>query len=95
MNKLFYISANQFEEKGLAYYLSKFTTDIKIILDDGINNIYGMIMQVVFVVVAVIYLIYVEPFILLIVAIVSIVQFVVPNILKRKSALQEKSIQKH
>ena len=57
MNKLFYISANQFEEKGLAYYLSKFTTDIKIILDDGINNIYGMIMQVVFVVVAVIYLI--------------------------------------
>lgn len=84
MNKLFYISANQFEEKGLAYYLSKFTTDIKIILDDGINNIYGMIMQVVFVVVAVIYLIYVEPFILLIVAIVSIVQFVVPNILKKK-----------
>ena len=36
MHKLFSISANQFEEKGLAYYLSKFTTDIRIILDDGI-----------------------------------------------------------
>ncbi len=40
MDKLFYISANQFEKKGLAYYLSKFTTDIKIILDDGVNNVY-------------------------------------------------------
>ncbi|MDE7249451.1 MAG: ABC transporter ATP-binding protein/permease, partial [Lachnospiraceae bacterium] len=83
-HKLFYISANQFEKKGLAYYLSKFTTDIKIILDDGVNNVYGMIMQFVFVVVAVIYLLCVEPFILLIVAAVSIVQFGVPNILKRK-----------
>ena len=35
MCKLFYISANQFEKKGLAYYLSKFTTDIRIILDDA------------------------------------------------------------
>ena len=84
MYKLFYISANQFEKKGLAYYLSKFTTDIKIILDDGVNNIYGMIMQLVFVIVAVIYLLCVEPFILLIVAVVSIVQFGVPNILKKK-----------
>ena len=84
MYKLFYISANQLEKKGLAYYLSKFTTDIKIILDDGVNNVYGMIMQFVFVVVAVIYLLCVEPFILLIVAAVSIVQFGVPNILKKK-----------
>ena len=68
----------------MAYYLSKFTTDIKIILDDGVNNVYGMIMQIIFVVVAVIYLLCVEPFILLIVAVVSIVQFVVPNILKKK-----------
>ncbi|MCM1120779.1 MAG: ABC transporter ATP-binding protein/permease [bacterium] len=84
MHKLFTVSANQFEKKGLAYYLSKFTTDIKIILDDGVNNVYGMIMQFVFVVVAVIYLLCVEPFILLIVAVVSIVQFAVPNVLKRK-----------
>lgn len=84
MHKLFYISANQFEKKGLAYYLSKFTTDIKIILDDEVNNVYGMIMQFVFVVVAVIYLLCVEPFILLIVAVVSIVQFGVPYILKKK-----------
>ena len=84
MHKLFYISANQFEKKGLAYYLSKFTTDIKIILDDGVNNVYGMIMQFVFVVVAVIYLLCVEPFILLIVAAVSVVQFGVPNLLKKK-----------
>ena len=75
MHKLFHISANQFEKKGLAYYLSKFTTDINIILNDGVNNIYGMIMQVVFGVVAVIYLLCVEPFILLIVAVVSAVQF--------------------
>lgn len=86
MCKLFSISAHQFEEKGLAYYLSKLTTDIGIILNDGINNIYGMIMQFVFVVVAVVYLLYVEPFILLIVAAVSIVQFAVPNILKKKIA---------
>lgn len=84
MHKLFYISANQFEKKGLAYYLSKFTTDIKIILDSEVNNVYGMIMQFVFLVVAVIYLLWVEPFILLIVAAVSIVQFGVPNILKKK-----------
>ncbi len=90
MYKLFYLSANQFEKKGLAYYLSKFTTDIGIILNDGINNIYGMIMQFVFVVVAVVYLLCVEPFILLIVAIVSIVQFGVPNILKKKIASSRK-----
>ena len=84
VRKLFYISANQFEKKGLAYYLSKFTTDINIILNDGVNNVYGMIMQFVFVVVAVIYLLCVEPFILLIVAAVSIVQFGVPNILKKQ-----------
>lgn len=84
MHKLFYISANQFEKKGLAYYLSKFTTDINIILADGVNNVYGMIMQFVFVVVAVIYLFCVEPSILLIVAVVSIVQFAVPSILKKK-----------
>lgn len=82
--KLFHISANQFEKKGLAYYLSKFTTDVNIILNDGVNNVYGMIMQAVFVVVAVIYLLCVEPFILLIVAAVSIVQFGVPGILKKK-----------
>lgn len=90
MHKLFYISANQFEKKGLAYYLSKFTTDIKIILDDGVNNLYGMVMQFVFVVVAVIYLLCVEPFILLIVAAVSIVQFAVPSILKKKIASSRK-----
>ncbi len=90
MHKLFYISANQFEKKGLAYYLSKFTTDIKIILDDGVNNLYGMVMQFVFVVVAVIYLLCVEPFILLIVAAVSIVQFAVPSILKKKTASSRK-----
>ena len=84
MHKLFYLSANQFEKKGLAYYLSKFTTDIKIIIDDGVNNVYGMIMQAVFMVVAVIYLLCAEPFILLIVTAVSIVQFGVPNILKKK-----------
>ncbi len=84
MHKLFYISANQFEKKGLAYYLSKFTTDINIILNDGVNNVYGMIMQAVFVVVAVIYLLCVEPFILLIVVAVSMVQFGVPGILKKK-----------
>lgn len=84
MQKLFTISASQFEQKGLAYYLSKFTTDIKIILDDGINNVYGMIMQSVFMVVAVLYLLCVEPFILLIVAAVSMVQFGVPNLLKKK-----------
>lgn len=88
--KLFYISASQFEKKGLAYYLSKFTTDIRILLDDGINNIYGMIMQAVFVVVAVVYLFCVEPFILLIVAAVSILQFGVPNILKKKIASSRK-----
>lgn len=84
MRKLFYISANQFEQKGLAYYFSKFTTDIKIILDSEVNNVYGMIMQFVFLVVAVIYLLWAEPFILLIVAAVSIVQFGVPNMLKKK-----------
>lgn len=84
MHKLFYISSNQFEKKGLAYYLSKFTTDINIILNDGVNNAYGMIMQFVFVVVAVIYLLCAEPFILLIVAAVSMVQFAVPNLLKKK-----------
>lgn len=89
MCKLFYISANQFEKKGLAYYLSKFTTDIRIILDNGINNIYGMIMQLAFVVVAVAYLFCVEPFILLIVAVVSVVQFEVPNILSLLRALTE------
>lgn len=90
MHKLFYISANQFEKKGLAYYLSKFTTDIKIIIDDGVNNVYGMIMQFVFVVVAVIYILCVEPFILLIVAAVSMVQFGVPNLLKKKIASSRK-----
>lgn len=91
MRKLFYISANQFEKKGLAYYLSKLTTDIGIVLNDGINNVYGMIMQFVFVVVAVVYLLCVEPFILLIVAVVSIVQFGVPNILKKKIASSGKA----
>ena len=81
MGRLFHISANQFEEKGLAYYLSKFTTDIKIILDDGVNNVYGMIMQAVFMVVAVAYLICVEPLILLIVA---------GNILKKRIASSRK-----
>ncbi len=90
MHKLFHISANQFEKKGLAYYLSKFTTDINIVLNDGVNNIYGMIMQVVFGVVAVIYLLCVEPFILLIVAVVSAVQFAVPGILKKKIASSRK-----
>ena len=90
MGKLFCISANQFEKKDLAYYLSKFTTDIGIILNDGVNNIYGMIMQLIFVVVAVVYLFCVEPFILLIVAAVSIVQFGVPNILKKKIASSRK-----
>lgn len=90
MHKLFYISSNQFEKKGLAYYLSKFTTDINIILNDGVNNVYGMIMQFVFVVVAVVYLLCAEPFILLIVAAVSIVQFAVPNILKKKIASSRK-----
>ena len=90
MHKLFYISANQFEKKGLAYYLSKFTTDIKIILDSEVNNVYGMIMQFVFAVVAVIYLLCVEPFVLLIVAAVSFVQFAVPNILKKKIASSRK-----
>ncbi|MCM1181729.1 MAG: ABC transporter ATP-binding protein/permease [Clostridium sp.] len=91
MCKLFSISANQFEKKGLAYYLSKFTTDIGIILNDGVNNIYGMMMQFVFVVVAVVYLLCVEPFILLIVAMVSAVQFGVPNILKKKIASSRKA----
>lgn len=90
MCKLFHISANQFEKKGLAYYLSKFTTDIEIILNDGVNNMYSMIMQFAFVVVAVVYLLCVEPFILLIVAVVSIVQFGVPNILKKKIASSRK-----
>lgn len=90
LHKLFYISANQFEKKGLAYYLSKFTTDINIILNDGVNNVYGMIMQAVFVVVAVIYLLCVEPFILLIVVAVSMVQFGVPGILKKKIASSRK-----
>ena len=90
MQKLFYISANQFEKKGLAYYLSKFTTDIGIILNDGVNNVYGMIMQFVFAVVAVIYLLCVEPFVLLIVAAVSMVQFGVPGILKKKIASSRK-----
>jgi len=90
MHKLFYLSSNQLEQKGLAYYLSKFTTDIKIILDDGVNNVYGMIMQFVFVVVAVVYLLCVEPLILLIVAVVSIVQFGVPNFLKKKIATSRK-----
>ena len=90
MGRLFHISANQFEEKGLAYYLSKFTTDIKIILDDGVNNVYGMIMQAVFMVVAVAYLICVEPLILLIVAGVSALQFAVPNILKKRIASSRK-----
>lgn len=84
MRKLFSISSHQFEEKGLAYYLSKFTADIKIIMDDGVNNVYGMIMQAVFMAVAVTYLLCVEPLVLLIVAVVSGVQFVVPNLLKRK-----------
>lgn len=48
------------------------------------------IMQLVFVVVAVVYLFCVEPFILLIVAVVSIVQFGVPNILKKKIASSRK-----
>jgi len=90
MNKLFSISANQFEKKGLAYYLSKFTTDINIILNDGVNNAYGMIMQFVFMVVAIAYLLCVKPFILLIVAAVSIVQFEVPNLLKKKIASSRK-----
>lgn len=90
MHKLFCISANQFEKKGLAYYLSKFTTDINIILNDGVNNVYSMIMQAVFVVVAVSYLLCVEPFILLIVAAVSIVQFGVPGILKKKIGFSRK-----
>lgn len=90
MHKLFHISAGQFEKKGLAYYLSKFTTDINIILNDGVNNLYGMMMQFVFVVVAVIYLLCAEPFILLIVAAVSIVQFGVPNLLKKKIASSRK-----
>lgn len=84
MRKLFYVSANQFEKEGLAYYLSKFTTDVNIILNDGINNVYGMIMQFVFVIVAIIYLLCTEPFILLIVVVVSAVQFGVPNVLKKK-----------
>ncbi len=90
MYKLFHISANQFERKNLAYYLSKLTTDIGILLNDGINNIYDMIMQFVFIAVAIVYLICVEPFILLIVAAVSIIQFGVPNILKRKIASSRK-----
>ena len=67
-----------------------FTTDIGIILNDGVNNVYGMIMQFVFAVVAVIYLLCVEPFVLLIVAAVSFVQFAVPNILKKKIASSRK-----
>lgn len=90
MGRLFAISANQFEKKGLAYYLSKFTTDIRIIMDDGINNIYGMLLQFVFGIVAVIYLLCVEPFILLVVACVSIVQFIVPNLLKKKISSSRK-----
>lgn len=90
MHRLFSISASQFETKGLAYYLSKFTTDIRMILDEGINNVYGMIMQAVFMIVAVIYLLCTEPFILLIVVLVSAAQFAVPNILKKKIASSRK-----
>lgn len=90
MRKLFSVSADQFEKKGTAYYLSKFTTDIRIILDDGVNNIYGMLMQLVFLIVALIYLLCAEPFILLIVAAVSAVQFGVPNVLKKKIASSRK-----
>ena len=91
MRKLFYISASQFEKKGVAYYLSKFTADINIILSDGVNNVYNMILQFVFAVVAVIYLVCAEPFILLIVAAVSIVQFAVPGILKTKIGASRKA----
>lgn len=84
MRQMFYLSANQFEEKGVAYYLSKFTTDIRMILDGGVNNVYGMVMQFVFVVVAIVYLLCVEPLILVIVAIVSAIQFGVPSVLKKK-----------
>ena len=59
-------------------------------MNDGVNNVYGMIMQFVFAVVAVIYLLCVEPFVLLIVAAVSFVQFAVPNILKKKIASSRK-----
>lgn len=90
MHKLLYVSDNQFEKKGPAYYFLKITTDIQILLDDGVNNVYDMVIQAAFLVAAVSYILLVEPFILLIAAAVSMVQFGIPSLLKKKISSSRK-----
>lgn len=89
MHRLFYISANQFDKKGPDYYLDKFGTDIRMILDDGVNNVYDMILQVVHMMAAVIYLLCTEPFMLLVAAVACAGQLALSDLLKKKASLAE------
>lgn len=85
------MSSYQFEQKNTSYYLSKITTDIKLIIEDGINNLYDMILQGLFLIVAVIYLLIVEPYMLLIIAVICTIQLIVPSLLKKKIIVSRKS----
>ncbi len=89
MHRLFYISANQFDKKGPDYYLDKFGTDIRMILDDGVNNVYDMVLQAVHMMAAVIYLLCTEPFILLVAAVACAGQLALSDLLKKKASLAE------
>lgn len=87
MHRLFHISANQFEKRSRNYYLDKFGTDIRMILEDGVNSVYDMILQAVHMTTAVIYLLCTEPFILPAAAVICTGQLAVSNLLKKKASL--------
>lgn len=94
MHRLFHISANQFEQKGADYYLEKFGTDIRMILDDGVNNVYDMILQAVHMLTAVLYLLCTEPLMLPAAAAVCAGQLAVSKLLKKKVSLAEAKYEK-
>lgn len=89
IHRLFSISEGQFEKKSLDYYLSKFAAGIRMILEDGVNNLYDMILQAVYVITAVIYLLCTEPLLLPVVAVAGAGQFAASCILKRKACFTE------
>lgn len=78
------METKEFEKKDGSYYISKFATDINILMEDGIYNLYDMAMQGIFFVVAVIYILYVNPVVLPLVLAVTAIELCVPKILKKK-----------
>lgn len=90
MDKIFGMSEVKFRRKDVSYYISKFTNDIRAILEDGFENLFEMGMQMIFLIVAIVYLLSIDPIILLVVVVVSGIQFIVPKVLKAKIAEKKK-----